>query len=113
MIKKLKSKLNKEFAVKLLKRSALIVIYVIVLFILQASNVFAASDPVAVINNLEGFIASLVKTIGVIILIFGIVQVGMSLKSHDPSQRASGIMTVAGGVVIAFAPEIVSLITGG
>lgn len=109
---KLKSKFNKKFVIKILTRSAFIFLYVIGLFALQTSNVFAASDPVAVISNLENFIASLVKTIGVIILIFGIVQVGMSLKSHDPSQRANGIMTVAGGVVIAFAPEIVKIITG-
>ena len=31
---------------------------------------------------------------------FGIVQVGLSLKSHDPSQRANGFLTVAGGIVI-------------
>ena len=48
-----------------------------------------------------------------IILTFGIVQVGMSLKSHDPSQRASGFLTLAGGVVITFAKEILDLITGG
>lgn len=31
---------------------------------------------------------------------FGIVQIGLSLKSHDPSQRANGFLTLAGGVVI-------------
>lgn len=40
-------------------------------------------------------------------------QIGMSLKSHDPSQRANGIMTLGGGVVITFAKEILLLITGG
>ena len=44
---------------------------------------------------------------------FGIMQVGLSLKSHDPSQRANGIMTVAGGIVIMFAKEIMNLIVGG
>ena len=48
-----------------------------------------------------------------IILGFGVVQVGMSLKSHDPTQRANGIMTLAGGIVITFSKEILSLITGG
>ena len=33
---------------------------------------------------------------------FGIVQIGLSLKSHDPSQRANGFLTLAGGVVITF-----------
>ena len=39
-------------------------------------------------------------------------RVGLSLKSHDPSQRANGILTVAGGIVITFTKEILTLITG-
>ena len=81
--------------------------------LLQASQVFAADDPLTVINNLSNFIFGLIRAVGMIILGFGIVQIGMSLKSHDPSQRANGIMTLAGGVVITFAKEILSVITGG
>ena len=90
-----------------------VLLFVVILSIVQANYVFAIEDPLAVINNLQTFISGLVKGVGVIILILGIVQIGMSLKSHDPSQRANGIMTLAGGVVIAFAPQIVTLITGG
>ena len=50
--------------------------------------------------------------IGLILLGFGIVQIGLSLKSHDPSQRANGFLTLAGGVIITFAKEILTLITG-
>lgn len=74
---------------------------------------FADSDPLGVINNLSNFIFGLIRAVGMIILGFGIVQVGMSLKSHDPSQRANGIMTLAGGVVITFAKEILNIIVGG
>ena len=42
-----------------------------------------------------------------------LVQVGLSLKSHDPSQRANGFLTVAGGIIITFAKEILNLIVGG
>ncbi len=56
---------------------------------------------------------SLIRAVGMILLGFGVLQVGMSLKSHDPSQRANGIMTVAGGIVITFTKEILTLITGG
>lgn len=55
---------------------------------------------------------SLIRAIGLILLGFGILQVGLSLKSHDPSQRANGMLTVAGGIVITFTKEILSLITG-
>ena len=64
-------------------------------------------------DNLSNFIFGLIRAVGMIILGFGIVQVGMSLKSHDPTQRANGIMTLAGGVVITFAKEILNIITGG
>ena len=53
----------------------------------------ATDDPLTVVNNLSSFIFSLIKAIGMIILAFGIVQVGLSLKSHDASQRATGFLT--------------------
>ena len=67
--------------------------------------------PIALIN-LSTFVFSLIRAIGMIILGFGIVQLGLSLKSHDPSQRANGFLTVAGGIVITFAKEILNTITG-
>lgn len=75
---------------------------------------FAAgtNDPLTVINNLSDFIFGLIRAIGLILLGFGIVQIGLSLKSHDPSQRANGFLTLAGGVIITFAKEILNLITG-
>lgn len=75
-------------------------------------NVLAADDPMAVVNNLSNFIFGLIRAIGMILLGFGIVQVGLSLKSHDPSQRANGFLTVAGGIIITFAKEILNMITG-
>ncbi len=69
-------------------------------------------DPLAVVNNLSTFIFSLIRAIGLILLGFGIVQVGLSLKSHDPSQRANGFLTLAGGIIITFAKEILDLIVG-
>ena len=70
------------------------------------------TDPIAVVNNLSDFMFSLVKAVGMIMIGLGIVQVGLSLKGHDPSQRANGILTVAGGIIIAFAKEIMNMIAG-
>lgn len=72
----------------------------------------AADDPLAVIDNLSDFIFSLIRAIGLILLGFGILQLGLSLKSHDPSQRANGMLTLAGGIVITFTKEILALVTG-
>lgn len=72
----------------------------------------ATSDPLTVVNNLSEFIFGLIRAVGLILLGWGIVQVGLSLQSHDPSQRSNGFLTVAGGIVITFAKEILTLITG-
>lgn len=79
---------------------------------LCTAYVYAAGDPLSVVNNLSTFIFSLIRAIGLILLGFGIVQVGLSLKSHDPSQRANGFLTLAGGIIITFAKEILDLIMG-
>ena len=89
------------------------VILALTLICMTAIPVFAATnDPMTVVNNLSNFIFGLIRAIGLILLGFGIVQVGLSLKSHDPSQRANGFLTVAGGIIITFAKEILNLITG-
>lgn len=112
-MKEKKKMINKNIVIKCIKRLALILIMIVSLFVAQASHVFGANDPLAVINNLSTFIFSIVRAIGMILMLWGIVQIGMALKSHDPSQRASGFMTLAGAVIITFAKEILDLITGG
>ena len=74
---------------------------------------FAADDPLQIVENLSEFIFPLIRAIGLILLGFGILQLGLSLKNHDPSQRANGMLTIAGGIVITFTKEILTLITGG
>ena len=93
-----------------------LVVYVVLALMLTvfSTTAFAAGgdDPIQVVNNLSDFIFGLIRAIGLILLGFGIVQIGLSLKSHDPSQRANGFLTLAGGVIITFAKEILTLITG-
>lgn len=83
-----------------------------VLLLTTSSAVFAADDPLTVVNKLSEFIFGLIRAVGIILLGWGIVQVGLSLQSHDPSQRSNGFLTLAGGIVITFAKEILTLITG-
>ena len=76
-----------------------------------STTAFAASDPLTVVNNLSTFVFSLIRAIGLILLGWGVVQVGLSFQSHDPSQRSQGFLTLAGGLVVTFAKEILDLIT--
>ena len=70
----------------------------------------AGGDPLDIVNNLSDFIFSIIKALGVIILGWGIVQVGMSIQSHDASQRTQGFLCLFGGLMIAFAKEILTTI---
>lgn len=89
-----------------------IVLCLVLLCSLSLTAFAATDDPLTVVNNLSTFMFGLIRAIGMILLGFGVVQIGLSLKSHDPSQRANGFMTLAGGVVITFAKEILDLIVG-
>ena len=81
------------------------------LSLLMAAPALAApSDPLTIVNNLSDFIFSIIKAVGVIVLGWGIVQVGMSIQSHDASQRTQGFLCLFGGLMIAFAKEILSAI---
>lgn len=95
---------------KIKKLAVALTIFVSVIFY---GVCFGDSNPMTVVNNLSDFIFGLIRAIGMILLGFGVVQIGLSLKSHDPSQRANGFMTLAGGVVITFAKEILDMIVGG
>ena len=94
------------------KKNFMLYVAMVMMLTLGTTTAFAADDPLAVVNNLSEFIFGLIRAIGMILLGFGIVQIGLSLKSHDPSQRANGFLTLAGGVIITFAKEILTLITG-
>ena len=73
-------------------------------------SALAADDPLTIVSNLSDFVFSIIKALGVIILGWGIVQVGMSIQSHDASQRTQGFLCLFGGLMIAFAKEILTAI---
>ena len=100
---------NKNFERKA-KRVYSVFACVALLLEVTAVPALAADDPLTVVNNLSDFIFSLIRAIGLILLGFGIVQIGLALKSHDAGQRAQGFMTFFGGVVIYFAKDILDMI---
>lgn len=97
---------------KTIRKTLFLTYAALILLSAVTTPIYAANDPVAVVNNFSDFMFGMIRAIGMILLGFGIVQVGLSLKSHDPSQRANGFMTVAGGIVITFAKEILNIIVG-
>ena len=74
--------------------------------------VYAANDPLSVVNILSNFLFGIIRAVGLIMTGFGILQFGMSLKSHDPSQRANSMLSIVGGIIITFTKEILNAIAG-
>ncbi len=97
---------------KRMKLWTAVLMAVLLISVLTVPIFAETNDPIEVVNNLSDFMFGLVRAVGMVMLGFAVVQIGLSLKSHDPSQRANGFLTLAGGVVIAFAKEILTLITG-
>ena len=112
MSKKTKNKIENPSKVKKGFRAYYAVVITIALIAVLSAAALAADDPIAVVNNLSDFIFGLIRAVGLIILGWGVVQVGMSFQSHDPSQRSNGFLTLAGGIVITFTKEILDLIVG-
>lgn len=98
-----------EKGLKRFKRLSYLVL--IIMTISATTTVLAADDPLTVVNNLSNFIFAFIRAIGIIILGFSMVQIGLSIKGHDPSQRANGILGFGGGVIITFSKEIINMIT--
>ena len=101
---------------KKIKKIGTMVVSSKILFMLMTPVVYAeeveGENPLTVVNNLSNFIFDIVQAVGVIMVLFGLVQFGLALKSHDPSQRASSILTILGGIVIACAKTILNIIMG-
>lgn len=106
---------NNKKIERILKKGFKIYSYVVIglgVISMLTPTVFAADDPITVVNNLSNFIFQLTKVIGGIIVGYSIVQIGLSFTSHDASQRANGFLFFAGGLIIMFAKTILDLIAG-
>lgn len=79
-------------------------------FLAVAALAAEGTDPVAILTNLNDLIFSVVRLVGILGALWGVVQLGMSFSAHDPSQRLQGILTLVGGLLIIFAKEILQLI---
>lgn len=84
--------------------------FVCMLFLMAATPVYAAGSIEGSIASLNTLIRSVVKAIGGIATLWGVVQLGIAMKGHDAAQRSTALLTIAGGLMIFFAPEILDSI---
>ena len=75
--------------------------------------VLAESEAETAINNMSNIVFGIIRAVGIMLAGWGLVQVGMSFQSHDPSQRSQGFLCLAGGLIIVFAKSILTAIAPG
>lgn len=93
------------------KNKVLVIACIGMLFLFSSVTcVYAAGSIESSLSNLTKLIRSLVKAIGGIATLWGVVQLGISMKSHDAAQRSTALLAIAGGLMIFFAPEILDSI---
>ena len=100
------------------KKKAILKIYLMTAITCAIVGVFmvpvlAESEAETAINNMSNIIFGIIRAIGIILAGWGLVQVGMSFQSHDPSQRSQGFLCLAGGLIIVFAKSILTAIAPG
>lgn len=104
--------LSKDKRKKVLKRYLTVALTCAVVGVAMLP-VLADSEAETAINNMSNIIFGIIRAIGVILSGWGLVQVGMSFQSHDPSQRSQGFLCLAGGLIIVFAKSILTAIAPG
>lgn len=81
------------------------------LILMLAISAFAEGNEVTtVLTNLVTMVFDILRLVGVLACIWGIVQFAMSFSSHDPSQRISSVLFLAGGLIFAFLKNILTAI---
>ncbi len=81
-------------------------ITVILVTILMATTIVAFADAKDAVGTLADEIFGIVKVVGVVVGLFGIITLGMSISSHDATQRVGGLMLLAGGALVFFAQDL-------
>lgn len=99
---------NKKNVRKINKAMAIVLF--IAVFVMSTATFASANEASEALKDLADYIFAIGQVIGVIIAFFGIIQIGQSIPTHDPAQRATGFLVVAGGVIIFFAENLLDLI---
>lgn len=97
---------------KRLTRRAFALYAALVLVCCAATPVLAEGDPLTVVNNLSTFIFSIIRAIGDSCWAGALCRWACRCRAMTPAQRSQGFLTLAGGIIITFAKEILDLIVG-
>lgn len=59
-----------------------------------------------ILNNLVALLFDIIRLVGVVGLIWGVLTFAMSISGHDPAQRLQGMVTIAASLLVIFIKPI-------
>ena len=87
--------------------------FLVFLILALAATAFASADGGSLDSSMSKFLDilfSVLRFVAVVAMAYGVIQLFMAISSHDASQRLQGIIFLAGGLIIFFVKNILSLI---
>ena len=84
------------------------------IFLILTTTTFANGSGLDVSGELKGILKSVstaIKLIGGASIAWGIIQLGISIKSEDPTTRPKAMLTIAAGSLIAYAGTFLGTVT--
>ena len=61
-----------------------------------------------IFNQLFSLLFGILRAVGAVLVIYGLVQFAQSFQAHDTTARISGILMIAGGLIVCFLREILA-----
>lgn len=106
---------NKAEMIRKIIVMAVIGLSVFVMIYYPQMAVFAADDPVTgaqLVSNSVGkvydILAAFVSSVGSIIVLWMLFEMGMAVQSQEGTMQANGIKRVGGGLIMVLAPQLIS-----
>lgn len=81
---------------------------ILIVTLLLSSTIVAFADAKNAVEKLADEVFGIVKVVGVLVALAGMIMFGMSFQSHDGAQKVGGALLIAGGALIYFAEDILT-----
>ena len=75
-----------------------------------ATNTEAVTQPLSRLNDI---IFAILKMVGIALIAFGVLQLGLSFRSQNTEQRSNGLLSVVGGVIVLVGQTVADTIMNG
>lgn len=101
---------NKKTLMKLMTVVCIIALFAVSTAVVAFADGGGTNTAAQGVKEIYKYIVDITKVAGALLALFGVIQIGVSIgQTHDASQRMTGILLAAGGAMLYFATNILTL----